>query len=73
VSDALEIMSSGGLVRFDGLLLRLDHELWPWAGAVSSFVGLLCKTEAQVKFLFIILIAASVLGIKTGVLTGMHR
>jgi hypothetical protein len=45
VSDAPEILSSGGLVRFDGLLLRLDHELWPWAGAVSCLVGL-CKTEA---------------------------
>ena len=47
MSDALEILSSGGLVRFDGLLLSLDHKLWPWAGAgaVSCFVGL-CKTEA---------------------------
>ena len=48
MSDALEILSSGGLVRFDGLLLSLDHELWPWAGAVSCFVGL-CKTEAPGK------------------------
>jgi hypothetical protein len=45
VSDALEILSSGGLVRFARLLVSLDHELWPWARAVSCFVGL-CKTEA---------------------------
>jgi hypothetical protein len=32
VSNALEILASGGLVRFDGLLLSLDHELWPWVG-----------------------------------------
>ena len=43
MSDALGILSRGGLVRLDGLLLRLDHELWPWARAVSCFVGL-CKT-----------------------------
>ena len=43
MSDALDILSGGGLVRFDGLLLRLYHELWPWARAVSCFVGL-CKT-----------------------------
>ena len=50
MSDALEILSSGGLVRFDGLLLSLDHELWPWARAVSCFVGL-CKTEAPGKYI----------------------
>jgi hypothetical protein len=48
VSDALEILSSGGFVLFDGLLLRLDRELWPWARAVSCFVEL-CKTEAPGK------------------------
>ena len=68
MSDALEILSSGGLVRFDGLLLSLDHELWPWARAVSCFVEL-CKTEA----IFIISSAVSVLGIKTGDLASMHR
>jgi hypothetical protein len=52
VSDALEILSSGGLVRFDGLLLGLDHELWPWARAVSCFVEL-CKTEAPGKYIYI--------------------
>jgi hypothetical protein len=40
----LEILSRGGLVRFDGLLLRLGHKLWPRARAVSCFV-VLCKTE----------------------------
>ena len=50
MSDALEILSSGGLVRFDGLLLSLDHELWPWARAVSCFVEL-CKTEAPGKYI----------------------
>ena len=50
MSDALEILSSGGLVRFDGLLLSLDPELWPWAGAVSCFVEL-CKTEAPGKYI----------------------
>ena len=70
MSDALEILSSGGLVRFDSL----DHELWPWAGAVSCFVGL-CKTEApgKVYYIFIISSAVSVLGIKTGDLASMHR
>jgi hypothetical protein len=48
VSNALEILSSGGLVRFDGLLRRLDHEFWPWAEAVSCVMGL-CKTEAPGK------------------------
>ena len=74
MSDALEILSSGGLVRFDGLLLSLDHELWPWAGAVSCFVEL-CKTEApgKVYYIFIIPSAVSVLGIKTGDLASMHR
>ena len=74
MSDALEILSSGGLVRFDGLLLSLDHELWLWAGAVSCFVGL-CKTEApgKVYYIFIISRAVSVLGIKTGDLASMHR
>ena len=74
MSDALEILSSGGLVRFDGLLLSLDHELWPWAGAVSCFVGL-CKTEAPGKYIYIFIIssAVSVLGIKTGDLASMHR
>ncbi len=73
MSDALEILSSGGLVRFDGLLLSLDHELWPWARAVSCFVGL-CKTEAPGKYyIFIISSAVSVLGITTGDLASMHR
>jgi hypothetical protein len=36
VSDELEILSSGGLVRFDGLLLTLDHyEFLPWVRLVS--------------------------------------
>jgi hypothetical protein len=44
VSDELEIMSSGGLVQVDGLLLRLNHRIWP--------VGL-CKTEAPGKYIYI--------------------
>ena len=72
MSDALEILSSGGLVRFDGFLLSLDHELWPRARAVSCFVEL-CKTEAPGKYIFIISSAVSVLGIKTGDLASMHR
>jgi hypothetical protein len=74
VSDALEILSSGGLIRLDGLLLSLDHRLWPWARAVSCFVGL-CKTEAlgKVYNIFIISSAVSALGIKTGDLASMHR
>ena len=71
---AFEILSSGGLVRFDGLLLSLDHELWPWARAVSRFVGL-CKTGSTryVYYIFIISIEVSALGIKTGDLASLHR
>ena len=74
MSYALEILSSGSLVQFDGLLLSFGHELWPWARAVSCFVGL-CKTGSTryVYYIFIISIAVSVLGIKTGDLASMHR
>jgi hypothetical protein len=44
-----EILSSGSLVQFDGLLLIIiSHDaLWTWARAISCFVGLLCKTGSH--------------------------
>jgi hypothetical protein len=74
VSDALEILSGGGLIWFDGLLLSLDHELG--CGLVLFLDSWSCARQ-EVKLrgsnLLIISIAAPVLGSNLEPCTYMHQ